>query len=161
MDTQGSKLRRGSCAESRVSAALAWSTLVMRHAPKSSGTLSAPRVNRPSPSPPLPPPLSHLDHQRQHQHQHQHRLPLAPLGMNYVAQVHTAGYPISSGEVEDHISSLRALTAISSSLGASLLNVHGGTIDRHCRITLNGHHRRDRQGHHQRMTSSDASIPPR
>jgi len=47
-------------------------------------------------------------------------------GMSYVAQVHTAGYPISSGALDDHVASLRSLVATSKLLGATLLNVHGG-----------------------------------
>eukprot|EP00628_Pelagophyceae_sp_CCMP2097_P017871 CAMPEP_0206845714 /NCGR_PEP_ID=MMETSP0975-20121206/24627_1 /ASSEMBLY_ACC=CAM_ASM_000399 /TAXON_ID=483370 /ORGANISM="non described non described, Strain CCMP2097" /LENGTH=356 /DNA_ID=CAMNT_0054388299 /DNA_START=46 /DNA_END=1113 /DNA_ORIENTATION=+ len=54
------------------------------------------------------------------------RSALESSGLEYVAQVHTCGYPIASAAVEEHTSSLKALVAIAQDLGASLANVHGG-----------------------------------
>ena len=55
------------------------------------------------------------------------RKALASSGLYYVAQVHTAGYPIASGEASVHVESLRGLVYLAiESLGATLANVHGG-----------------------------------
>jgi len=55
------------------------------------------------------------------------RAALDAAGLIYVAQCHTAGYPIASSKVEDHLASLRALLLLAKDgLGASLANVHGG-----------------------------------
>lgn len=51
---------------------------------------------------------------------------LTASGLFYVAQCHTAGYPIASGRVTDHLASLRSLLLLATELGARLANVHGG-----------------------------------
>ena len=55
------------------------------------------------------------------------RAALDESGLYYIAQVHTCGYPIASGEVGDHVTSLEALARLAAgTLGAALANVHGG-----------------------------------
>jgi hypothetical protein len=51
---------------------------------------------------------------------------LEASGLYFIAQLHTCGYPISSGAVADHVGSVAALAETAVALNASLANVHGG-----------------------------------
>jgi len=52
---------------------------------------------------------------------------LKKYGFEYVAQVHTCGYPVSSNKVEDHLSHFRQGLKDAKSLGAIFVNSHSGT----------------------------------
>ena len=55
------------------------------------------------------------------------RAALAESGLYYIAQIHTCGYPIASGEVGDHVASLEALARLAGGTPARRSRRSGGS----------------------------------